>query len=219
MPTANHTTPRRRAKTLKTFTFDVLDCEERPIPGCQVTWNREDGYAAHYEDQLLGYAASRDEADVLALEFARTRHQEDADELAAQAAICATEIAARTCPAPIELTHVLPLHPDLARLFVSNPFATGRPDDDSDEAAASVAVPVGPTPPNAGPAWMVVGGRQLTGQMLLDTQQYEPARFRELLAGMSEAQRGEAALLLAKARARAAGKPTLAMSFVVERTV
>lgn len=63
----------RRIKPLRTFTFPVLDAFDTKIPGCEVRYNREDGYSAYYNGALLSYADSKLEAETLCIEASRPR--------------------------------------------------------------------------------------------------------------------------------------------------
>lgn len=55
---------------LRTYTFDILDQFGESVPGCVVTYNREDGYGWQ-TPYAAGDADSRDEAEVAALESLR----------------------------------------------------------------------------------------------------------------------------------------------------
>lgn len=55
-------------RTPRTFTFPVCDDSDTPIPGCTVTYHREDGYAAYFAGQLIGYADSKLEAEAMSRE-------------------------------------------------------------------------------------------------------------------------------------------------------
>lgn len=61
---------RTARKPLRTFTFPVCDLADNAIPDCEVRYNREDGYSAHYHGSLLGYADSKDEAETMCKEAA-----------------------------------------------------------------------------------------------------------------------------------------------------
>ena len=65
----------RRIKPLRTFTFPVLDAFDTEIPNCEVRYNRDDGYSAHYDGGLLGYADSKLEAEAMCKEAARPIRQ------------------------------------------------------------------------------------------------------------------------------------------------
>lgn len=61
----------RKPRPLRTFTFPVFDLIDNPIPGCEVRYNREDGYGAYYEGSLIGFAESKLEAEMMSRETAR----------------------------------------------------------------------------------------------------------------------------------------------------
>lgn len=63
----------RTRKPLKTFTFPVCASNDLPLPGCEVRYNREDGYSAYYNGALLSYADSKLEAETLCIEASRPR--------------------------------------------------------------------------------------------------------------------------------------------------
>jgi hypothetical protein len=74
-----------RTRPLRTFRFNILDTDGEPIPGCVVTYNREDGYGWQIPG-AFGDADSRDEAEVAALEALRLRAEAEIAQLAADAA-------------------------------------------------------------------------------------------------------------------------------------
>lgn len=120
---------RTAKKPLKTFVLDVLDADGNAIPGCTYTYNRLDGYAAYFAGQLLGAADSAIEAQTMSIEAANAATRRALAELQA-------------LPSPTR--------PDEIHAAKMNwEFRTPR-GDDSDDAAASVAV--FPTPsPRGGP--------------------------------------------------------------------
>ena len=56
------------ARKPASITLPVLDCDGTPNPACAVVYHRDDGYAALYQDRVLGYARSRDAAEQLCRE-------------------------------------------------------------------------------------------------------------------------------------------------------
>lgn len=61
----------RKPRPLRTFAFPVLDLIDNPIPGCEVRYNREDGYSAYCNGNLIGYADSKLEAEQMSRDSVR----------------------------------------------------------------------------------------------------------------------------------------------------